>query len=84
MQTAEPDSIIYATERLVKIIDSNYKNIDLNQVAANATQLNVEERTQVLRLLKDSEDLFDGTLGDWDTEPVNLELNTGSKPFNSK
>ena len=28
--------------------------------------------------------MFDGTLGDWDNETVNLELNTGSKPFNIK
>ena len=28
--------------------------------------------------------MFDGTLGDWDTEPVDLEINPGSKPFNIK
>ena len=28
--------------------------------------------------------MFDGTLGDWDIEPVNLELKPGYKPFNSK
>ena len=28
--------------------------------------------------------MFDGTLGDWDTETVDLELKPDSKPFNSK
>ena len=28
--------------------------------------------------------MFDGTLGDWYTEPVDLELNPDSKPFNSR
>ena len=28
--------------------------------------------------------MFDGTLGDWATEPVKLELNPDSKPFNSR
>ena len=28
--------------------------------------------------------MFDGTPGDWDTEPVELELNPNSKPFNCK
>ena len=28
--------------------------------------------------------MFDGTLGDWSTEPVNLDLKPGSRPFNSK
>ena len=46
--------------------------------------MNAEERTQRLRLLKYFDDLFDGTLGDWDTEPVNMEIKPGSKPFNSK
>ena len=57
---------------------------DLNQVAINATQLYAEEITLLLGLLKDFEDFFGGTLGDWSTEPVNLELNIDSKPFNSR
>ena len=28
--------------------------------------------------------MFDGTLGDWDTEPVDLDIKPGSKPFNGK
>ena len=28
--------------------------------------------------------MFDGTLGYWATEPVDLELKTGSKLFNSR
>ena len=28
--------------------------------------------------------MFDGTLGDWDIDPVDLELTPGFKPFNSK
>ena len=43
-----------------------------------------EERTKLLRLLKYFEDLFDVNIGDWYTEPVGLELNPDSKPFNCK
>ena len=57
---------------------------DLKQVAYNSTQLNNEEITQLLRLLGYLEDLFDGTLGDWDTDPVDLDLKPDSKTFNSK
>ena len=28
--------------------------------------------------------MFDGTIGDWDTEPVNLDLNYDYKQFNCK
>ena len=46
--------------------------------------MNHEKITQLLRLLDYFEGFFDGTLGDWDKEPVNLELNPNSKTFNSK
>ena len=67
MQTSEPASTIKATDRLVKILGSYYLKAELKQVANNATQLNAEERTQVLRLLEYSGDFFNGTLGYWDT-----------------
>ena len=35
-------------------------------------------------LLKYFKDLFDGTLGCWYTDPVDLYLNPSCKPFNSK
>ena len=52
MQTAEPVSTRDATERLVKILDITYVKADLEYVAAKATKMNSEERTQLLRLLK--------------------------------
>ena len=47
--TAEPDSTREATERLVKIPDSTYSKADLKYVSNNATHINTEERTQLLR-----------------------------------
>ena len=68
----------------MKTIDSTYAKEDLKKVAANATNLNAEERTQLLRCIQYFEDFFDGTLVDWDKEPANLELNPYPKPFNCK
>ena len=84
MHTVEPASTREATELMVKPLDSTYMKSDLNQVADNATQLNSEERTQLLGLLEDFEDLFNSTLGDWSIETVDLDLKPGSKPFNSR
>ena len=69
---------------MAKILNSTYAKADLKKVANNKTQLNDEERTMLLSLLEYFEDLFDGNLGDWATEPFNLELNIYSKPFNSR
>ena len=84
MHTTEPASTREATEGMVKILDSTYVKADIKHVAHNSTELNAEEGTQLLSLLKDSEEFFDCTLGDWATEPVDLELKPGSKPFNSR
>ena len=53
-------------------------------MSTNAIHLNAEERTRILSLLQYFEYLFGGTLGDLETEPVDLELNPDSKPFNCK
>ena len=74
MQTVEPVSTIKATEIWVKIINITYAKSDLKKVDNNATQMNAKERTQLIRLPEHFEALFDGTLGYWDTETVNLEL----------
>ena len=82
IQTEEQASTWEATERMVNIFDSTYAKANLEQVV-NAIQLNAEERILLLRFLKYFEDLFGGTLGNWDTEPIDLELKPGSKSFNS-
>ena len=84
MQTSEPSSTRGATERMVKILNSTYTKAGLEQVVNNASHINAQERTLLLSLLEDFEDLFYGTLGNWSTEPVNLELKPDSKPFNSR
>ena len=56
---------------MVKILDSTYEKANLEQVV-NDNHMNTEERNFLLSLLEDFEDLFDGTLGDWATEPVDL------------
>ena len=84
MNTTEPVSTREATDRLVKILYSTYVNEYLEYVAANVTLINADDRTQILRLLQYFEDLFDGTIGEWDTGPVDLELNIYYKYFNCK
>ena len=72
MQTTEPVSTREATDRLVKILESTYEKEYLKQVSDKATQMIAEEITELIRLLKYFEDVFDGTLGYWDIDPVDL------------
>jgi len=43
--------------------------------------LTTKQQKQLLTLLQRFEELFDGTLGDWKTTPVSLELKEGAKPY---
>ena len=45
MQTADPDSTREATDILLKILETTYAKADFYEVADNATQLKIEERT---------------------------------------
>jgi Reverse transcriptase (RNA-dependent DNA polymerase). len=53
-------------------------------VVAKATQLNKRQQISLLRLLQKYEALFDGTLGKWNTDPVNIELREDAKPVSSR
>ena len=83
-QTVEPTATQEATEQVICILNSNYEKADLKEVVANAHQLNNEEKGQLLTLLRDFEDIFDGTLGYWDTGPVNIELKPNATPYNGR
>ena len=41
-------------------------------------------KKKLIDVIKQSEEIFYKTLGEWDTEPAELELNPDSKPFNCK
>ena len=68
----------------MKIIYSTYVKANIEQVADTANHLNIEERNQLLSLLKKVEDLYDITLRYWVKDPLDLELNPYSKLSNWK
>ncbi|MGH7974471.1 MAG: reverse transcriptase domain-containing protein [bacterium] len=81
----EPSIIKEAIDRRNRLLDAKYEaaNID-NVVKEQGSHLTTERREQLRQLLKDFEHLFDGTLGDWKTEPVAIELKAGVTPFKRK
>ena len=61
-------------ERIQKILDLKYSQADLQQVVQELKHLTFEQQSQLLKTLRKYEALFDGTLGTWNTKPVELEL----------
>jgi hypothetical protein len=67
----EPQSMLEATKRLIHILDTKYEKADLRVIVTdNCTHLSNPEQTKLLELLQEFEELFNGTLGDWDCKPV--------------
>ena len=74
-----------ATDQVVHIWDAKYEKADLQSVfSVNCTHLSPSQQEKLLEIVMDFEDLFDGTLGDWKTEPVSFELKEGVKSYHGR
>ena len=68
----------------MKILDLNYHKANLIEIVAGATHLNEKQRRNLLALLVKYKDIFDGTLGEWNTAPVKFELKEGETPHSQR
>jgi hypothetical protein len=72
-------------ERIQQILDHKYTPADLKAVANSCNNLTKEQQDKLYKLLSKFPDVFDGSLGTWDTDPVELELkNPDEKPYHAK
>jgi hypothetical protein len=63
---------------------SKYSATDLEKVCSSQSHLKVEKQQKLLTLLCKFEDLFDGTLGKWNKEPIKLELKANATPYHAR
>ena len=81
----EPKTIQQATERVSRILDASYEKANLVEVVdKHCCHLSKDRRNTILKLLLQFEDLFDGTLGEFHTNPVHLDLKVGAVPKHHK
>ncbi len=81
----EPKATELETQQVVKILDVNYEKADLPEfVKNNCTNSRPSEQAKLLEVLEEFEELFDRTLGVWDTEPVTFELREGAEPYHGR
>jgi len=80
----EPISTADLTKRATRILDANYEKADLNSIVEKCDHLDAEQKDSLLQTLTKFEHLFDGSLGDWNTPPVHLELKEDAKPYHGR
>jgi len=72
-------------ERIQAIISGKYTPADLTKIVTDCSHLSSEEQQELSHLLNKFEPLFDGSLGTWQTAPIELELEEpGTEPYHAK
>ena len=65
------------------MLDAKYKIANLLAIVSNnCDHLYYLQQAKLLALFGKNEELFDGTLGDVQTDPVRFDLQLGTKPYN--
>ena len=71
--------------RIQSIIDVKYAPQDIDKIVEKCVHLTDSEREGLKKLLTKFEPLFDGSLGEWNTEPIDLELkDEDTKPYHAR
>ena len=81
----EPTATKEETKRTVEILDAKYEKANLAEIVSEyCAHLSSQQRAKMLLLLNKYEELFDGTLGDFNTDPVRLNLKKDAKPYHGR
>jgi hypothetical protein len=67
-------------KRTQDIIKSKHCPAELTKIVAEGTHLEPADQRQLLRTLQKYEELFNGPLGTWKTDPIQLELKDSKCP----
>ena len=65
----------------MSILDAKYEKANIVATINTLKHLSSTQQQQLKSLLYKFEHLFDGTLGDWNTDPVSFKLKEGTTPF---
>ena len=79
----DSETVREMSDRATRISAANYHKADLRKIADGCTHLESDERNKLFNLLSKYEFLFDGTLGTWNTTPVDINLKEGTRPSHS-
>jgi hypothetical protein len=82
--TREPQHGHSANNCQTRILDADYKAVDLPEIIKCISTIDDIEKYNLLGLLRNYEHLFDGTLGKFETSDAKLNLKEDAKPYHGK
>jgi hypothetical protein len=85
MSANEPQTLRDEYSQATKILYAEYKPESLDDVIKTCEDFHVKEQHQLKTLLQKYEHLFDGTLGEFNMEPISLQLmHPNGKPIHAR
>jgi hypothetical protein len=79
----EPDILQEAEKRQNRILDADYRKLEVDAFVEELKHLTMDEKQIVSKTLKKFPTLFGGGLGMLNIKPVRLELIDGAKPYHA-
>ena len=74
-ETLEPEAIKSSNKCVTQILDAKYKKADLEKIIhEECSHISHEDQHKLLSILLEYENLFDGTLGKFKTDPISLSI----------
>jgi hypothetical protein len=80
----EPEHSYASYKRQTQLWDTNYKMADLSEIIKCISTIDDIEKHNLLVLLRKYEHLFDGTLVNFETSEVKVNLKEDAKPYHAK
>jgi hypothetical protein len=80
----EPDILQEAEKRQNRILDSDYRKVEVDTFVEELKHLTMDEKQILSKTLKKFSTLFGGGLGMLNIKPVRLEFIDGAKPYHAR
>jgi hypothetical protein len=80
----EPEAVTNSVDRIKHILDAKYERANLREIAQSAEHLCQRRRDRLYTTLKRHEELFNGSLGKWNMQDYEIELQPDAKPYHAK
>ena len=80
----DPKELVVEADKMSTILDAKYKKANLREVVESTYHLTSTEKTQLEKLLRKYEPLFDGTIGTWNMDKYHVALREGATPYHGR
>jgi len=80
----DSDILNEATRCTTRILDAHYAPATSDDIVSACHNLTLSQKQELKDLIDEYQDLFDGTLGYWKDQSINIQLKPGATPYHAR